>query len=284
MTPVDISVLVPTKNEASNIERCLASVRRAKEIVVIDSASSDETATLAERCGARVIRYEQRGPWPKKRQWALEHVDFASPWVLILDADESVTSDLMDEIEQAVKDDAVNAYSIRLNLVFLGKPLRFGGNSLWKTNLIRRGFAGYERRLDGTDESGCDMEVHENVVVRGRTRRLRGSILHHDHRGMFQYLDRHNRYSTWEALVFMQNNEGIAPLWRSRSVVDLRRWLKRRIVGSWWLWLWVFIYRYFARGGFLDGGPGAAYCWLQAVQLLHTRTKIEAGRRGIALT
>ena len=83
-----ISVLIPVKNEAANLPRCLASVAWADEIWVVDSQSTDATAAIAESAGARVVQFHYAGGWPKKKNWALEHLPFRHEWVFILDADE----------------------------------------------------------------------------------------------------------------------------------------------------------------------------------------------------
>ena len=86
--PVPVSVIVPIKNEAENLPRCLESVRWADEIFVVDSASTDDSPSVAERYGARVVQFNFNGTWPKKKNWALENLPFRNEWVMILDADE----------------------------------------------------------------------------------------------------------------------------------------------------------------------------------------------------
>ena len=85
---VPVSVLVPIKNEAENLPRCLACVQWADEIFVVDSQSTDNSEQIAEQYGAKVVQFEFNGSWPKKKNWALEHLPFKNDWVFILDADE----------------------------------------------------------------------------------------------------------------------------------------------------------------------------------------------------
>ena len=86
--PVPVSVLVPIKNEAANLERCLRSVAWADEVFVVDSQSTDGSIEMAERLGAKVVQFLFGGTWPKKKNWALENLPFRHDWVFILDADE----------------------------------------------------------------------------------------------------------------------------------------------------------------------------------------------------
>jgi glycosyltransferase involved in cell wall biosynthesis len=88
MTKVPLSLFVPCKNEEANLARCLQSVPWVDEIFVVDSQSTDRTASIAEEHGAKVVQFEYKGGWPKKKNWALENLPFSHEWVLILDADE----------------------------------------------------------------------------------------------------------------------------------------------------------------------------------------------------
>src|ERR1041384_7090184 len=85
---VPVSILVPIKNEAANLPRCLRSVAWADEIFVVDSQSTDGSQRIAEEHGATVVQFQFNGTWPKKKNWALENLPFRHEWVFILDADE----------------------------------------------------------------------------------------------------------------------------------------------------------------------------------------------------
>src|SRR5882757_8926991 len=85
---VPVSVLIPARNEAANLPRCLASVAWADEVFVVDSQSTDGSDKIAEAAGAQVVQFYFNGVWPKKKNWALENLPFRHDWVLILDADE----------------------------------------------------------------------------------------------------------------------------------------------------------------------------------------------------
>ena len=84
---VPVSIIVPVRNEAANLARCLDSVKWADEIFVVDSHSTDETAQIAEAHGAKVVQFDFNGTWPKKKNWALENLPFRNEWIFILDAD-----------------------------------------------------------------------------------------------------------------------------------------------------------------------------------------------------
>src|SRR5471032_1723929 len=101
-TRVPVSILIPIKNEAANLPRCLGSVAWADEIFVVDSQSTDNSTSVAEAHGAKVRQFEFRGTWPKKKNWALENLPFQNEWVFILDADEVLPPEAKEEFREIV--------------------------------------------------------------------------------------------------------------------------------------------------------------------------------------
>ena len=101
---VQISLLVPCKNEEANLERCLGSVQWIDEKFLVDSQSTDRTGEIAQKFGARIVQFNYGGGWPKKKNWALENLPFSHNWVLILDADECLPSEA--EEENGIRKDA----------------------------------------------------------------------------------------------------------------------------------------------------------------------------------
>ena len=125
-----VSVIVPVRNEAGNLPRCLESLREAGEVYVIDSQSSDATVEIASSYGAKVVQFQYHGGWPKKRQWAMDTLPFAYDWIFLVDADEALTPELAEEIAQAIRNPAIDGYYIALQTYFLGRVLRHGGTGL----------------------------------------------------------------------------------------------------------------------------------------------------------
>src|SRR5271165_2869089 len=105
-----VSVIVPVKNEAENLARCLPALAWADEVFVVDSQSSDQTAEVAERSGASVVQFHFNGTYPKKKNWALENLRFRNEWVMIVDADEVVISELALEIAGRIARDEADGY------------------------------------------------------------------------------------------------------------------------------------------------------------------------------
>jgi glycosyltransferase involved in cell wall biosynthesis len=271
-----VSVIVPVRNEARNLPRCLESLAGAGEVYVIDSQSTDDTVSIAQSHGAKVIQFHYAGGWPKKRQWAMDTLPLAYDWILLLDADEVLTPKLAEEIRRTLPNPEVDGYAIRLQMYFLGRILRHCDASFWKLSLFRKGRGRFECRLKDQDASMADIEIHEHVVVDGPTVELRNALVHHNVDSLSRYVLKHNEYSNWEARVLLQpegdSQEVSADLFGNQA--QRRRWFKRnlyRVPGSPVL---LFLYRYVFRLGFLDGVPGLIYCTFQAVQMFHSKAKI----------
>ena len=281
-TVLPVSAIVPVRNEARNLARCLQSLAGLGEVYVIDSQSTDDTVLIAQSHGAKVVQFHYAGGWPKKRQWAMDTLPLKYDWILLLDSDEVLTPELMDEIRRALLNPEVNGYFIRLQMYFLGRILRHCGATFWKLSLFRKGRGRFECRLKDQDPSMADIEIHEHVVVNGPVARLHNALIHHNVDSLSRYILKHNEYSNWEARVLLQpegdSEQVSADLFGTQA--QRRRWLKRnlyRLPGSPAL---LFLYRYIFRLGFLDGVPGLIYCSFQAVQMFHSKAKIYELRTG----
>lgn len=182
---VPVSILVPIKNEAANLPRCLRSVAWADEIFVVDSHSTDGSIGIAQSFGANVVQFEFGGTWPKKKNWALEHLPFRNPWVFILDADEVLPPESEQEFRAAVTPKSggdpsgdVTGYWINRRFMFMGSWLRHAYYPNWNLRLFRHQLGRYEKLTDADTHSG-DNEVHEHVIVQGRTAYLRSEMDHY---------------------------------------------------------------------------------------------------------
>ena len=256
-----------------------------ERIVLLDSHSCDGTDKAAARRGVEVVQFDYSGGYPKKRQWALEHLPISTPWVLLLDADESLTPQLIDEIAAVVKrSHTCDAYLISKGFHFLGSKFHFGGFSHSAILLFRTGKARFERLVDD-DAHALDMEVHERVIVDGSIGSLRTPLIHRDNKGLEAYIDRHNKYSTWEARAqarYLHDRAENAETIRARlfgNVQERRRFLKMlaiRVPGEPYLW---FLYHYVLRLGFLEGRPGLIASQLRCQYISQVRAKMYESKR-----
>ncbi len=274
-TIIPVSVIIPVRNEAHNLARCLESLRGFGEVFVIDSGSTDATVEIAASYVARVVQFHYSGGWPKKRQWAMDSLSFTHDWILLLDADEALTPELTDDIRQAIRNDQISGYFIRLQMHFLGRTLKYSGGHLEKLSLFRRGQGHFECRLRDQDTSMADMEVHEHIVVDGNTAKLKHSLIHHNVESLSRYIRKHDEYSNWEAKVWLEGETpSELPPSMTGTQAQRRRWLRKKLFklpGSPVLY---FLYKYILRLGFLDGVPGLIYCGFQGIQFFHIKAKI----------
>ena len=195
-----LSVLVPVKNEAANLRDCLASVSFAEEIVVVDSASTDGTQAISEAARARVVQFVWNGSFPRKKNWALENIPWQHEWVLIVDADERVTPELEREIREAIRRSDVDGFYLNRRFWFLGGWINHCGYfPSWNLRLFRHRLGRYEQiEIDDSILSG-DNEVHEHVPLSCRAEYLSNPMEHYAFPDVATFIEKHNRYFTWEA-------------------------------------------------------------------------------------
>jgi glycosyltransferase involved in cell wall biosynthesis len=258
---VPVSVIVPIRNEASNLARCLSSIQWADEIFVVDSQSTDDSARIAGENGARVEQFHFNGTWPKKKNWALENLPFKNEWVFILDADEVLPPNAQKKFADAIANAGdIAGYWINRRFYFLGRWLRHAYYPNWNLRLFRHSLGRYEKLTDLQTDSG-DNEVHEHVVVRGPTSRLRCEMDHYAFPSIDVFMEKHNRYSNWEARVAAEGKDGRR---LAHEHVDLKRSLKLLARGLPFRPLLRFLYVYVWQKGFLDGREGYYFARLHA--------------------
>lgn len=258
---VPVSVVVPIKNEAANLPRCLGSIRWADEIFVVDSQSTDDSARIVQQHGARLEQFHFNGTWPKKKNWALANLPFKNDWVFILDADEVLPPEAEQEFAAAIANPGeITGYWINRRFFFLGRWLRHAYYPNWNLRLFRHSSGRYEKLTDLETDSG-DNEVHEHVVVKGPTSRLKCEMDHYAFPSIDVFIEKHNRYSNWEARVAAEGKGGEA---LAHEHVDLKRSLKQLAKRLPFRPLLRFLYIYVWQKGFLDGREGYYFARLHA--------------------
>lgn len=251
------SVVILTRDEAVNIGDCIASIA-TDDVVVLDSHSIDDTCAIAIAAGARVFK-RVFDNYASQRNAALDLPGYRHPWVLMLDADERMTPALHAEIvaQLATTGPDVGMFRMRRQDMFLGRWLRrSSGYPTWFGRLLRLGSVRVER------------EINEEFCTSLKIGELENHIVHFPfNRGIAYWFERHNRYSTMEALALTQ--ERSRPIaWRdllSRDPLARRKAAKQlayRMPGRPRL---IFLYLYVLRAGFRDGRPGLLFCRMRAL-------------------
>jgi glycosyltransferase involved in cell wall biosynthesis len=259
---VPVSVIIPVRNEADNLQRCLPALAWADEIFIVDSQSHDLTSKVAAEFGAHIVQFHFNGQYPKKKNWALENLPLRNEWVFIVDADEVVVPELASEISERISTTEVEGYYLNSDYFFLGQQLRYCGYSeCWNLRLFRHKLGRYEYMPDQTQGRAGDNEAHEHVELNGRASRLRHRLQHHAYPTIYTWVEKHNRYAVWEAATYYQIVSQPVPRAIGRHK-RFKRLMKRLFVQLPMRPLIRFIYAYFIRLGFLDGHAGLIFCLL----------------------
>jgi glycosyltransferase involved in cell wall biosynthesis len=265
LSKVAVSVLIPAKNEETNLPACLTSLQRADEVFLVDSQSSDKSIEIAQSYGANIVQFNFNGRWPKKKNWSLDNLPFRNEWVLIVDCDERITPELWAEIDQVIKNDEYAGYYLNRRVFFLGKWIRHGGKYPdWNLRLFKHQKGRYENLNTEDIPNTGDNEVHEHVILQGKVGYLKHDMLHEDFRDLYHWLERHNRYSNWESRVYYnlltgQNDSGTIGANLFGDAVQRKRFLKKVWVRLPFKPLLRFILFYILQRGFLDGKAGYIY-------------------------
>jgi glycosyltransferase involved in cell wall biosynthesis len=235
----DVTAVIAAHDESANILDCIASLRWAREVIVVENDSTDDTIALAKRAGATVIS----PPFTTIGAARNNAIDEAkTSWILVVDADERCTPGLAGEVREVIATpETLSAYRIPRRNFFLGREIRHGG---WGTGndhpirLFRR-----ELRYNAS-------QVHEHVEVAGAAGELKNALLHYTYTSLDQYFEKLDRYSRW---------------WADQNYIKGRRGTAAAVV--------VkpparFFKMYILKGGFRDGAHGLILAGLAAASVM----------------
>jgi glycosyltransferase involved in cell wall biosynthesis len=262
-----ISIVIPTKNEEQNLPGCLRSVEWCDDVHVFDCGSTDGTVQLAERMGASVTTRSYPASLPifggneaEHKNWGLQHIPFKYPWVFQLDADERVTHELAFSLISAVQSPGDNvAFRVCRRDFLHGRWLKHVQTSPYYLRLFRPERMRYERLINPVS------------IPDGPVSELSGYLDHLPFsKGMRQWLDRHNSYSTLEAQQIMANRTAHKAFSLTQAFVAAdfheRRFHQKELFYRLPARPLVkFALLYLLKRGFLDGGPGFTYAVLQSI-------------------
>ena len=222
-----LSIIIITKDEEASIHECINSVSWADEIIVVDASSSDKTVEISKNLGAKVHVTREWLGFGHQKNLALNLA--TKTWVLSLDADETVSSELAKEIQQTIKVSSENqAFQIPRSSSYCGQFIKHSG---WSPDYVLRLFPRESARFS-------DDLVHEKVLFNGELKSLKSPLIHTSYDNLEDVLDKTNRYSTASALMMHANGKTSS--------------LSKAIFKG----VWAFARTYFIRFGFLDGRMG----------------------------
>ena len=245
MTKIVAAIL--TKNEVGHIGDCIKSVQWADEIILEDSFSDDGTTAIAHNLNAKIFKSEFIN-FAVARNTALKNAKaLGADWVLFVDADERVTPELGQEIQQVIKNSDVAGWWIPRYNVMWGHTMRGGG---W--------YPDYQLRLMQVDAARYDSErqVHEIVILDGQAGYLKEHLLHYNYNTLAQFKLKQNRYTDLEARILKEKGIRAKP-WTYLTMP----WRE-------------FYRRYFSLQGYKDGWVGLQVCALMSWYMLITYLRL----------
>lgn len=265
MKELDISVIILTYNEEIHIRRCLENVHSfVKNIFIVDSYSTDKTLQIAsEYEKVTILQNKWENNYAKQFNWGLEHAPIQTKWVLRLDADEYLLPELINELSDKLSflPGDVSGIVFKRRHYFLDKWMKRGIYPVYLLRMFRYGKAICEQRL--MDEH---IELLEGVSVD-----FDGDFVDHNLNNLSWFCIKHVNYAIREAADLLNIELG---LWEEsqtdqpKALIEQakhKREIKHRYIRLplFWRAFLYFCYRYFLKGGFLDGKEGFLWHFLQ---------------------
>lgn len=193
-----ITVIIPTYNEAENLEQLLPLVDWADEVLVIDSFSEDDSIQIAQKYGAKIEQHVYENSAAQKNR----AIEWAShEWIFLIDADERPTAALISEIQSLLKQKSIEkeAYWIGRRNYFLNKRVRYSG---WQNDAVIRFFNKNHCRY-------AQQHVHAEVECSGKVGRLNEKLIHYTFKDFDHFLEKMHRYAKWSAKDHLEQTKSV---------------------------------------------------------------------------
>ena len=257
--PINISVIVLTKNEQQDLPGCLESVAWSDDIHVYDSMSTDDTVAIARRFGASVIQ-RPFDDWSTHQNWGMRNIPFKHEWVYYTDADERVTPELIEAMRQAVSDaKGCAAFRVQRRDYLMGTWLKHVTPSPFNIRLFKPSLVRYERLTNPV------------TIIDGPVGEIDAHFNHYPFsKGIAHWFDKHNGYSDFEAGQIAANKKnGVHFRWKSaflaRDRNERRAHQKELYYRLPFRPFAMFVLLYIFKRGFLDGKAGLTFAFLRSI-------------------
>ncbi|MRI80823.1 glycosyltransferase [Aerococcaceae bacterium DSM 109653] len=271
---VDLTVVILTKNEESNLRKCIESFKGiVKRFVIVDSFSTDGTKQLCEildeelkSIGSRLDFYENKWiDYATQFNWGLTQTGINTAWTMRMDADEELMEGLVEEINSKLNQLAppVNGVIVRRRLIFMGRWIKHGGR-----------YPEFLLRIFRTDKAMCEQKIMDEhmILKEGTTIKFKHDLIDNNTKDLEWWTAKHNWYSNREVLdhqnlMESQIENSLETGGESTEQAKMKRSIKNggyyKLPKFWRAHIY-FIYRYYIRLGFLDGPEGKIFHFLQA--------------------
>ena len=265
---LDITTIILTYNEEIHIARCLENVCQfSKKVIIIDSPSTDRTREIAESFNqpehvVEIVEHKYPGNQAEQFNWAIDNIKIDTEWVLRIDADEYLLPELVEELKQKLpnlpKD--VTGIELRRRHIFMGKWVKHGIYPVFLMRMFRTGYGRYDARL-----------MDEHITLKeGRSIVSDNDFCDHSLINISEYCKKHINYAHREATEILNETYNLTSE-TSENALHLgaqaaekhRTKSKYNSLPLFWRSFAYFCYRYFLRGGFLDGKEGFVFAFIQ---------------------
>lgn len=240
---IAISAVILTKNEEKNIEACLKTLQWCDEVIIIDDASTDKTISIAKKLGAIVFMHRLQADFSQQRNFGLEKAKH--DWVLFIDADERVSSVLVNEIQAVIREDNFSGFYIKRLDTMWGKSLWYG--EVGNMQLLRLG-----KKNNGKWHG----KVHEIWHISGNVSKLTNPLMHYPHPNLTKFLQEINFYTTLRAEELYKQKVTV-PFWHIVAYPKMK-----------------FLQNYVFKQGFRDGMPGLVFALCMSLHSFLVRGKL----------
>lgn len=268
---LDITTIILTYNEELHIRRCLENVCPfSKKVYVIDCFSTDKTCEIcAEFPEVEVVRHKWPGNQAAQYNWAVDTLKIDTEWTFRIDADEYLMPELMKEIEEKLPNlpKEITGLELKRRHIFMGKFVKHGIYPVIMMRICRTGCGRFADRL---------MDEHM-VLNQGTSIVLDNDFCDHSLINVSDYCRKHLNYAEREAAVVLDEMYGLSHDNIVKGMSDLREdeSLGKQAEGKhkkkntynnlplFWRSFAYFCFRYFLKGGFLDGKEGFVFAFIQ---------------------
>lgn len=265
---LDITTIILTYNEEIHIARCLESVCPfSKKVIVVDSPSTDRTREIAEGFNQQnhiveIVEHKYPGNQAEQFNWAIDNLKIDTEWILRIDADEYLLPDLVEELKQKLpnvpKD--VTGIEFKRRHIFMDKWVKHGIYPIIMMRMFRTGYGRYDTRL-----------MDESITLKeGRSLVFDNDFCNHPLINISEYCKKHINYAHREATEILNEKYNLIGS-EAENVTHLGKQTERKHrtkskynrLPLFWRSFAYFVYRYFLRGGFLDGKEGFIFAFIQ---------------------
>jgi glycosyltransferase involved in cell wall biosynthesis len=245
--------MILSYNEIKNITHAIDNVKGwAKEIVILDSGSTDGTVEYAKKNGCQVY-HRDFDNFSKQRKYLLSQLPVSTEWIFVLDADEYLTEELKSEVAQELANPKYNAYRMKRRFYWMGEWVKRG---YYPTVLLRLGRKG--------DLDCDDREINEHLISNsGDVGDLVNDFIDENRNGISKWFDKHNNYSDREAIALDTDTDEGYSLFKSQY--ERKRWIRVNVWNRLPLFirpLMLLVYRLFFQLAVLDGKKVVLYHFL----------------------